>query len=132
MSNKTFPTLSLSFALLLCFFLFFPAAGFSADAVIEEQGLFSGTIIGTCFQDENQNGKNDAGEPGVAGITLSLKKINILLMQKEIGTVQTVADGRFEFADLRRGFYILEALQSDAAKCTTKNPAFIVSWPAKQ
>jgi len=61
------------------------------------------TIIGRVFNDRNQNGELDPGEPGVSGATL------LLLLNGSVPSGQQVsnADGSYAFADLAPGFYLL-------------------------
>jgi hypothetical protein len=54
------------------------------------------TLSGTVYQDTNGNGSFDAGEPGIAGVTLTLTGTNIL-GQSVSATTTTAADGTYSF-----------------------------------
>jgi len=51
----------------------------------------------------NKNGIQDAGEPGVEGVTVELRIGNIIVIQ----TTTTDANGFYEFMDLKQGTYSL-------------------------
>jgi hypothetical protein len=55
------------------------------------------TISGTVYQDTNGNGTIDSGEPGLAGITVSLSGTNGL-GQAITATTTTAADGTYSFS----------------------------------
>jgi len=59
--------------------------------------------------DANEDGLQDAAEPGVAGVTLQLYDAQGVL----IGTTVTDADGLYRFADLPAGTYVLVAVLPD-------------------
>jgi hypothetical protein len=64
-----------------------------------------GTISGLKFVDVNGNGARDAGEPGLAGVTVFLDANNNgVLDPGEVSTV-TAADGTFSFSNLLAGTY---------------------------
>jgi len=107
--------------LLICFLLGNADFSFSADA-ISDSALGKGKISCYCFNDENGNGIKDAGEDGVAGITVSLKRLYFMLFPREVGTAETGADGTYEFTNLGLGFYRVEVTDTDEAECKTKNP----------
>ena len=89
-----------------------------------------GRIAGTTWQDLNGDGVRDAGESGVAGVTIYLD-----LNQngrKDIREPQTVtdADGRYSFVDVLPGTYMVAELipagyvQTFPALATTSDPIF--------
>src|SRR5205085_1931675 len=55
------------------------------------------TIAGTVYQDTNGNGAFNAGEPGIAGVTLTLSGTNGL-GQAITATATTAADGTYSFS----------------------------------
>ncbi len=71
-----------------------------ASVRVDEDGVFSrGTILGRVFDDGNRDGRQDAGEPGVAGAIVAL----------DDGTwVSTDGDGRFHLPDLEAGPRVLK------------------------
>ena len=118
--------LMLSIITILFIYVFAGAAFGQETQGAGEQALFSGAISGSCFNDLNQDGKKDAGEAGVEGITVSLKRLVFFLFPQEAGTAETGADGTYEIAGLRPGLYLVQAQNSSAAECKTKNP--VLTW----
>ncbi len=63
------------------------------------------SLAGLAYLDSNNNGLNDAGETGIAGVTISLTGTDAL------GAVSrstiTAANGSFQFANLRPGTYTI-------------------------
>ena len=98
-----------------------PASGLETKGV-KESGLFTGTISGSCFNDVNQNGKKDAGEAGVEGITVSLKRMVFFIFPMDAGAAAANADGSYEITGLQPGLYLVEVQNKSGAECTTKNP----------
>ena len=66
------------------------------------------TISGTVFHDLNGNGV-DNGEPGLAGITVTLFQDNgsgqFSASDQVVGSTQTDASGKYQFADVPVGTY---------------------------
>ncbi len=62
------------------------------------------SIAGTVYVDLNDNGVQDAGEPGIAGVDVTLNGTNPAGAITPI-TVMTDADGNYLFDDLRAGTY---------------------------
>ncbi|WP_333691950.1 SdrD B-like domain-containing protein [Chloroflexus sp.] len=68
-------------------------------------GLYRTTAIGdTVWFDANGNGLRDAGEPGIAGISVTLRGSG----GNPITTTQTLADGSYAFSDVAPGTYSLQ------------------------
>ena len=63
-----------------------------------------GNISGQVYYDNNNNGQVDAGEAGIAGVTVVLTGTNDLGEAVNV-TGTTDADGRYRFEDLRPGSY---------------------------
>ena len=56
------------------------------------------TLSGTVFDDLNTNNKQEAGEPGIAGVTLTLYELNDGGNYVSTGkTATTDADGNYDF-----------------------------------
>jgi hypothetical protein len=74
------------------------------------------TVSGTVYQDNNANGLLDAGEPGLAGVTLTLTGTNSLGLAVT-ATATTAANGTYSFATdssgnaLRPGTYAVTETQ---------------------
>jgi uncharacterized surface anchored protein len=64
------------------------------------------TISGTVFSDVNDNGRQDAGEPAIPGVTMTLTGTNDLGNSVSL-TTTTDASGNYSFSDLRPGSYQL-------------------------
>ena len=108
--------------LLICFLLGSSALSFSAD-IINDYALLNGKISGYCYNDENGNGIRDAGEEGVSGVAVSLKRLYLMIFPREVGSAETSADGTYEFTNLGLGFYSVEVKSTSTTECKTKNPA---------
>ncbi len=73
-------------------------------------GLFRRAKLGNfVFEDLNQNGIQDEGEPGIAGAKVNLYDSN----GNFLGTAQANTDGFYEFSDLTPGNYRVEFIQPD-------------------
>jgi uncharacterized repeat protein (TIGR01451 family) len=82
------------------------------------------TISGQKFNDLNGDGVRDAGEPGLAGVTLNLDR-------GANGTVDATttsdAAGNFQFANLGPGTYRVREVVPAGSVQTTANPADVVA-----
>lgn len=70
------------------------------------------SVSGFVYVDANGNGKFDAGESGIANVTLTLTGVDDLGNQVSL-TVQTGADGSYIFGGLRPGVYKITETQPD-------------------
>jgi uncharacterized protein (DUF2141 family) len=77
-----------------------------------------GTVSGTVFQDTNDNGVLDAGEPGLAGWTVDLEAVG---GSTQLSTV-TDASGNYSFSDLPAGTYSIHEVVQAGWMQTTANP----------
>ncbi len=75
------------------------------------------TVRGKVFNDFNQNGRLDPGEPGVAGARVML----IYAGSQLVGQHTTDATGEFEFTDLQPGLYVLRETNPAGYEDTTPN-----------
>lgn len=77
------------------------SGGSSLDNVFGNfRGILTGTISGVKFNDLNGNGVRDAGEPGVAGVTITLTGAG-----QPARTAVTGSDGTFTFTAVPFGTY---------------------------
>ncbi|HLW64574.1 MAG TPA: SdrD B-like domain-containing protein [Gemmataceae bacterium] len=63
-------------------------------------------LSGTVFNDLNNNGQQNAGEPGIAGVTMTLTGTNDLGQSVSL-TMTTDASGAYSYGNLRPGSYQL-------------------------
>ena len=87
-----------------------------------------GKIAGAAFQDTNGNGKRDAGEPGLAGLTVEVD----LTADGTIDlTAKTAADGSFAFATVPDGTHRVTVSGAAGLTPTTANPLTVTIANAK-
>ena len=95
------------------------APGGAATVNFGDQPLL--TIVGSVFEDQNGNGRHDAGEPGIADVQVELVKA---ATSEAAGTTVTSATGGFVFADLQPGDYIVrQVVPAGYAIATGNGPA---------
>jgi hypothetical protein len=63
------------------------------------------TISGVVYNDANGNGVQDAGEPAVAGLAVSLSQVGVTYAPGTVPTVLTDGNGAFSFTTLAAGQY---------------------------
>jgi parallel beta-helix repeat protein len=68
------------------------------------------SLMGFVFEDFNDDGQIDFGEPGIAGVSIQLQGTDDLGRTIDLTTV-TDNDGRYQFADLRPGSYTVTETQ---------------------
>ena len=78
-----------------------PAAGASGN----DFGELAASLSGTVFLDRNNNGVQDAGEPGLPGVQLQLPAGSVDALGNPVTTALTDADGRYRFEHLLAGTY---------------------------
>lgn len=78
-----------------------PAAGASGN----DFGELAGSLSGTVFLDRNNNGVQDAGEPGLPGVQLQLPAGSVDALGNAVTPALTDADGRYSFEHLLAGTY---------------------------
>ena len=83
--------------------------GITLDAGQNGVGYLFGLLVpeivrGVVYEDSDDDGVQDAGEPGIAGVTVTLTGTATV-------TTQTVADGQFVFANLGPGTYQITETQ---------------------
>ncbi|HEY3900126.1 MAG TPA: SdrD B-like domain-containing protein [Chthoniobacter sp.] len=82
----------------------------SADANYNFGELKPSNVSGFVYNDVNNNGAMDAGESGIAGVTVNLTGTDDLGDSVNL-TAMTQADGSFGFANLRPGTYTVSEIQ---------------------
>lgn len=93
------------------------AAGIDAtDYVFGEVGQGQG---GTVYVDTNRNGVQDPGEPGIPGVIVELQRPDGSVVQ----TVTTGPDGRYDFADIEAGDYVIVETQPAGYGEAAENPS---------
>ncbi len=86
----------------------------------------TGTIEGTVFEDANANGLWDAGESPIAGSVITLLRDG-----QTLATQVTGPDGRYRFADLTPGTYLVQEDHPPCYRDTTLD-AFMTALAAGQ
>jgi hypothetical protein len=83
--------------------------------------LYPASLHGHVYYDANDNGKLDAGDSGLGGVTVTLTGSNDLgaITPK---TTKTAADGTYNFWDLRPGNYTLTIAQPSGYLVGTDTP----------
>ena len=71
------------------------------------------SIAGSVYQDNDNDGQRESGEPGIAGVRVRLVPINTIAPQSTL-TVTTAGDGTYKFTGLAPGSYeVIEVDQPD-------------------
>jgi hypothetical protein len=79
-------------------------------------------ITGHKFEDQDANGKLDAGEPGIAGWTFYLDSNDNGQLDAGETTTQTDAGGDYAFTGLNPGSYIVRETLPGGWHCSTPSP----------
>ncbi|MBY0477814.1 MAG: carboxypeptidase regulatory-like domain-containing protein [Chitinophagaceae bacterium] len=87
------------------------------DAGLKPQQSVNGTIGDYVWNDLNKNGIQDAGEPGIAGVTVRLVNAGSNAI---IATTTTDATGKYIFNDVPAGDYKIEFVTASGYTITTK------------
>lgn len=82
------------------------------------------TLSGTLFRDSNANGALDTGEPGLSGVTVTLRSGDGSL----VGTTTTDPNGGYSFPTLAGGTYSV-VVPSPASGYSTSSPSSSVTLP---
>lgn len=77
----------------------------------------TGTISGVVYNDINANGVADGNESGLGGVTIQLRSSN----GNVIATTTTSGDGRYLFAGVNAGSYVVEEVDPVGFLSTTNN-----------
>lgn len=96
-----------------------PAAGSAGNNFGERAASLGGTV----FLDRNNNGTQEAGEPGLAGVQLQLPAGTLNALGAAVTAAVTDADGHYRFNDLLAGTYSVteQATQPQVNGVTTLN-----------
>ena len=85
--------------------------------------LASGTIGDTVWYDENKNGKQDAGEPGIAGAQVQLTNLDT----GAVATQTTNSNGLYLFSALEAGNYTAALVKSSVSGEPTTPGSFTIA-----
>ena len=85
-----------------------------------------GQINGTKFQDTNGDGSQQAGEPGLAGVTLFLDTNGNGVLDAGEQTATTDINGNYVFTNIGAGTYNVREVVPAGWTLTTANPAAVV------
>jgi hypothetical protein len=85
------------------------------------------SISGTKFQDTDDNGIRDPGEPGLAGVTIFLDTNNNGVLDPGEVSTTTDANGNYHFDNLGPGVYYVREVEPTGWTQTTPNPAPITA-----
>jgi hypothetical protein len=83
----------------------------------------TGDIAGTVFNDLDGDGIRNAGEPGLAGVTITLRND----ANAVIAVTVTAADGSFAFLNLQPGTYTVTETDPPGLVSTTPNSVPVVA-----
>jgi uncharacterized surface anchored protein len=101
------------------------STGQTATALFGNQAVAAtGSITGLKFSDANDNGVRDAGEPGVAGVTINLFAASGGAL---VTTTTTGADGTFTFAGINPGSYQVSEVVPDGSVQTVPGGSGMVA-----
>ncbi|MDA1251424.1 MAG: FG-GAP-like repeat-containing protein [Planctomycetota bacterium] len=91
-----------------------------------------GSISGTKFRDDNENGFQDAGEPGLPGVTIYLDLDNDDVLDGGEPSTMTDANGFYEFTGLEslREYTVSELLPAGFKQIAPFHPGFAFSGDA--
>ncbi len=101
--------------------IFVPLAGAGTDYDFGEKekpvvpAPEPGSLAGHVYVDADRNGRRDAGERGIAGVTVTLWRFDTAMNRYVVvATKTTDADGAYSFADLAPGVYRVSETQPTA------------------
>jgi large repetitive protein len=90
-----------------------PSTGVIGDVVDQNFGEDLGSIAGVSYFDANDNGVRDVGEPGIAGVLVTLTGTAADGSMVSLSTL-TLADGSYSFSNLKPGSYHVVETQPTA------------------
>lgn len=101
-----------------------PASGSSGN----DFGELAASLSGSVWLDTNNNGVRDAGENGIAGVSVSLPAGTVDALGNAVAAVVTDASGNYRFDDLLAGTYTVseQAAQPVVGGITTINGTTVV------
>jgi hypothetical protein len=66
-------------------------------------------IEGIVWEDQNRNGRQDGGEPGMPGMKVTLDPVTVQALEvNEERTVITDSDGYYRFGDVTAGMHVVQ------------------------
>ncbi|MCB9296621.1 MAG: DUF11 domain-containing protein [Lewinellaceae bacterium] len=89
----------------------------TADATVTVNQNLCASLGDFVWNDEDRDGVQDIGEPGIGGVTVNLLDGNGNFLQ----TTTTAPDGSYSFTDLAPGDYIVEFITPGGYDATTAN-----------
>ncbi len=109
--------------ILLIICLLFSVSASAAENNVHYQGSLHGrSIKGYCFIDKNSNAIMDDSEKAVEGVKITLKRLFLAGVSRKIKTTKTDENGYYEFLQLRKGRYLVDASSENEYVITTENP----------
>jgi hypothetical protein len=87
-----------------------------------DAGLYQPASLGNyVWEDLNKNGIQEAGEPGVNGVTVLLKNVGGIVLQTTVTTTNAGTAGYYQFTNLAPGDYIVMFMTPTGYNETTPN-----------
>ncbi|MGE5656683.1 MAG: MSCRAMM family protein [Actinomycetota bacterium] len=90
-------------------------------------GLRGGTISGTKFNDLNNNGRFDSGEPALSNFQIYVDLNNNGQLDSGEPSTRTDSNGNWSFSELPAGTYNLKEVQQSGFVQTTANPSITLT-----
>jgi uncharacterized repeat protein (TIGR01451 family) len=100
--------------------------GEAMDGEVEDHSIdvsvpVTGALSGTKFRDDNGDGVQDSGEPGLPGFVIFLDENDNGVLDSGEQSTTTASDGSYQFSSLPEGSYIVREVQQVGFRQTTPN-----------